>query len=129
MANLSAALRTSRANAVNTAIGAGAQIEFRTGTMPATPETAASGTLLGTCVGGSPFGVVSGNTLTANAITQDAEADASGTAGYVRIKTSGGTAVMDLTVGTSGAEVIMNSTAVIAGGPIVFNSLTISEAV
>lgn len=108
-----------------TALLNGGTIEIRTGSMPATPATAASGTLLGTLtLSATAFGASSGGTATANAITGDSSADATGTAGYFRAKSSGGTAVIDGDVGTSGAALNLNSVSIVAGGTINITSWT-----
>lgn len=126
--NISTAVKTLRSTQINTSIGANAVIEVRSGPAPATPETTASGTLLATLTGnGTAFGTVSNGVLTANAIAQQ-NVTTSGTAGHVRIKTSGGTAVLDLDAGTSGTSVILNTTSLVAGGPVQVTSFTVTEA-
>lgn len=127
--NLASTTKASRSTALNTAIGSSCSIEIRTGSAPTNPDTTASGTLLATLTGNaSGFGTVSGaGVLTAGAITQ-ANAVATGTAGYCRIKTSGGTAIMDLDVNTTGSSVIMNTTSIVSGGPVQITSAVITEA-
>lgn len=125
--NLSAAQKQARASALNTALGANATIRIYSGNAPATPDTAPTGTLLVTLTGNaSGFGTATNGVITASAITQ-ANAVATGTAGYARLATSGGTAILDVDVGTSGASVNMNTTAIVSGGPVQITSLTISE--
>lgn len=103
--------------------------EVRTGTRPSTCETADSGTLLGTLTfGATAFATTSTRTLTANSITQDSGADADGTIGHVRIKTSGGTVRADLTVGVGSGEAQFNSLTATTGLPIAFSAMTISLA-
>lgn len=103
-------------------------IKIYTGSQPATPETAASGTLLGTLTfGATAFGASSGGVITANAITSDTTADATGTAGWFRaLKSDGTTAVLDGSVGTSGADLNLNSVAITAGAEIAVTSMTIT---
>lgn len=131
--NLAIATKSSRATALNTAIGTSALIKIYSGAAPADPDTAASGTLLATLTGnGTAFGTVTSGVLTASAITQ-ANAVATGTAGYCRICTSaqsGSTAagIVDLDVGTSAASVIMNTTSIVSGGPVQITSATFTEA-
>ena len=55
--------------------------------MPATPETAATGTLLAELVLAKPCGVVADKNLTFSAITQDSSANADGVAGYALVNT------------------------------------------
>ena len=102
--------------ALATNIGAGATIEIRSGAKPATPETAASGTLLATVTISGSF-TSSGGALTAADPASVAPA-ASGTAGYFRLKQSGGTAVLDGTVTATGG-----------GGDMQLGSTTISTGV
>ena len=99
--------------ALATNIGAAATIEIRSGAKPATPETAASGTLLVTIAISGSF-TSTGGVLTAADPAAAAPA-ASGTAGYFRLKQSGGTAVLDGTVGTSAADLILGSTTITTG--------------
>lgn len=102
-------------------------IEVRTGTRPTDTATAATGTLLGTLTfGATAFATTSTRTLTANSITQDSGADADGTIGYVRLKTSGGTAQADLTVGVGTGECQFNSLTATTGLPISISSMTIT---
>ena len=119
---ISDAAASAALTALNTAIGTSATIKFYTGSQPATVDTSATGTLLGTLTASSTFGSVSGRTLTAGTITEDSSADATGTAGYVRVF-NGSTAVCDALVG---AEVTMNSNAIVAGGPIQMSSFVIT---
>lgn len=113
---ISAAAAQAMATALATDIGSAATLEVRTGAKPATPETAASGTLLATVAISGSF-TASGGTITAANPAAVAVA-ASGTAGHFRLKTSGGTAKIDGTVGTSGADLILDNVALIAGGSL-----------
>lgn len=64
---------------------------------------------------------------TANAITGDTSADATGTAAWFRILKSNGTSVvMDGTVGTSGCDMNLVSTSLVAGEPVNITSLTLA---
>ena len=108
--------------------GAAATIKIYSGSQPVGPDTAPSGTLLGTLNCSYSCGTVSGKTLTFSAITQDSSADATSTATWARISTSAGVAIIDIDVGTigSGAALQLNTTNIVTGGPIVISSLTIS---
>lgn len=99
--------------ALATDIGAGAIIEIRSGAKPATPETAASGTLLVSIPITGSF-TSTGGVLTSADPAAVAPA-ASGTAGHFRLKKSAGTAILDGTVGTSGADMILGSTTITTG--------------
>lgn len=113
---ISAAAAQAMASALATDIGSAATIEIRTGAKPATPETAASGTLLATVTVSGSF-TASGGSLTA-ADPAAATVAASGTAGHFRVKTSGGTAKIDGTVGTSGADMNLSAVGLVAGGTV-----------
>jgi hypothetical protein len=112
--------------------GGGGYIEVRTGSPPTNVEDAATGTLLATCaLSATAFpasaDAAPGAIATANAITQDASADASGTAGYFRAyATTGPTGVIQGTVGTSSADMIVNTTTVTAGLPFSVSSWTVT---
>ncbi|MGW8565636.1 hypothetical protein [Isoptericola sp. NPDC055881] len=86
--------------ALATDIGSGATIEIRSGSKPATPETTATGTLLATVTIAGSF-TSSGGVLTA-ADPASVTVGATGTAGYFRVKTSGGTGKIDGTVTATG---------------------------
>jgi len=105
----------------------GGTIECRTGARPTDTATEASGTLLGTLTfNATAFATTSTRVATANAITQDSGADADGTIGYVRCKSSGGTAILDMTVGVGSGECQFNSLTATTGLPIAFSSMTVT---
>lgn len=121
--NLSATARNAMVNAVASILNGGS-IQIRTGSQPASAATAATGTLLGTLtLSASAFGSATSGTATANAISDDTSADATGTAGWFRALNSSGTAVLD---GAVGAELTLNTTAVTAGGVLKITSWTLS---
>lgn len=103
-------------------------IRIYSGAIPATPETAASGTLLAELrFNATAFGSAAAGVITANAITQDSSADNTGTAGYYRaLQSDGTTALWDGTVGTSGADLNLNSTSISAGVIVQITSLTVT---
>ena len=119
-------------SALNSALNAGATgatMKIYTGTKPTGPDTAiTSQVLLGTLTCSKPAGTVSGNTLTFGAITQDASADATGTATWARLADSDGTAAIDIDITATGGGGFgqMNTTAVVAGGPITAPSVVIT---
>jgi hypothetical protein len=106
------------------------EIKIYTGSIPATCETAASGTLLGTLTfSATAFGAATddnpGATASAAAITDDSSADATGTAGYFRALESDGTVHLQGDCGTSAADMIMNTTSVTAGLAISITSYVV----
>lgn len=104
--------------ALATNIGVSSTIEIRSGTKPATPETAASGTLLATVAISGSF-TSTGGVLSA-ADPASVSPAASGTAGYFRLKQSGGTAVLDGTVTATGGggDMQLGSTTITTGVPV-----------
>jgi hypothetical protein len=104
-------------------------IRIYSGAQPATPETAASGTLLAELrFNATAFGAAAAGVITANAITDDSSADNTGTAGYFRaLKSDGTTALYDGSVGTSGAELNMSTTSIVAAAVVSITSLTITN--
>ena len=124
--------RNAAADAVVDLIDAGGAgtIRIYTGAQPATPETAASGTLLATLTfSGTAFGAADTGVATAAAITPDASADDTGTAGWARIANGSGATIMDVDVGASasGATIEFDSVAFEAGGAINISALTYTQ--
>lgn len=118
--------RSNSMTQLNTDIGANAQIVIYSGSIPANVGTAPTGTLLVQFAGNAGgFGTVSSGVLTASAVAS-VNASATGTAGYFRINTSGGTAVVQGTVGTSGADMIVTNTSINSGQSCTFTSLTVT---
>lgn len=116
--SISAAVAQSMASAAATAIGSGSSIRIYSGSKPATPETAATGTLLVTIPISGSFSASSG-VLTA-ADPASASPAASGTAGYFRLLTSGSTAILDGTVSATGGsgDMQLGSTTITTGVPV-----------
>lgn len=120
-----AALRNTRLDAITTAIGSAGKLRVYNGTRPATGGTVT--TLLAELICGSPFAAAAAaGVLTANAITQDSAADATGTATWFRIVTSANVFVMDGDVGTAGSDLNLNTTSIVIGGPVAVTSLVIT---
>ena len=116
--SISAAAAQAEGAALATLIGANATIEIRSGAKPATPETAASGTLLVTVAISGSF-TSTGGVLTA-ADPAPVLPAASGAAGHFRLKQSGGTAVIDGTVTATGGggDMQLGSTTITTGVPV-----------
>lgn len=76
----------------------------------------------------SPSAVAStDHVLTANAITQDSSANATGTAAWFRLFQSDGTTpLMDGTVGTAGCDLNLNTVSIVSGGAVSVTSFTIT---
>ena len=77
--------------------------------------------------GADAFPAASAGVLTANAITQDSSADATGTASWCRVLKSDGTSVLfDGSVGTASANVILNTVSIVAGAVVSCSALTLT---
>lgn len=100
------------------ALANGGSIEIRTGSQPAAASDTATGTLLATSTLPSPaFAAAASGSAALNTVA-DVLAVADGTAGWARVKGSGGSTVFDGSVGTSGADFIINSTTIVTGGTV-----------
>src|SRR5664279_1708337 len=126
--NFTNSVNNSRSNALITAAGSGCTIKLYTGSAPTNADTVVTGTLLVTLTIAGVLGTASAGVITIGSVT-NGTAVASGTAGYARLATSGGTALCDFTsISTSGADLNLNSTVVTSGGTVAVTSGTISEA-
>ena len=102
-------------------------IKIYSGAQPATPNTAASGTLLATVGLGDPsFGAPS-NGVVAGADPAAVNAVATGAAGWCRVADSDGNAVFDGSVGTSGSDLNFDSVSWTAGGTVSISSGTVTQ--
>jgi hypothetical protein len=100
------------------------------GSQPAGADTAiTSQTLLAELrFGSTAYGAAVAGVATANAITDDSSANASGTAAWFRaLKSDGTTAVYDGTVGTAGCDLNLNSVAISSGADVGISSLTYTQ--
>lgn len=123
------ALRNTRMDAIATRAGNGALLRIYDGTQAADADTAVGAqVLLAELVCGTPFAAgASDGVLTANAISNDASANATGTASWFRLVASNGTTVVcDGTVGTASADLILNTTSIVAGGPVAVSSFVLT---
>ena len=121
----STTLRNARLDAITTAIGASGLLRIYDGTRPASGGAAT--TLLAQLALSATFApAAAAGVLTASAIASDSSADATGTATWARLTTSGGTFVADLGVATSGQEVTLNTTAIVITGTVTCSSLVIT---
>jgi hypothetical protein len=121
----STALRNAQLDAITTAIGSNGLLRIYNGTRPATGGTATT-LLAQLALSATAAGAASSGVLTFSAITNDSSADATGTATWFRITTSGGTAVIDGDVGTSGSDLNFNTVSFVSGAVIAVTSLTIT---
>ena len=113
--------------------GTAGHIKIFSGAMPATTETADSGTLLSTLTlsttafpASADPGTTGLATATANAVTSDPSAAATGIAGYFRAYDSAGVCIVQGTVGTSLADMILNTTSISAGATVAITSWVVT---
>lgn len=107
------------------------KLRIYSGSRPATADTSiGAAVLLAELTMNATSFTEAGGVLTANAIAQDASADATGTAAWARLWQSDGTTpVVDLSVGTSGAELNLVSTSIVISAPVSITSFTITFGV
>lgn len=134
---ISTGLRNLAADAIGAALDTTGRINIYSGSPPANPQAAATGTLLATLsLASDAFGAASSGVITAGAITGDSSADATGTAGWFRIYRTADTAPgsagsstdrrIDGTVTATGGggDITFDSVSFVAGGAINMTSLT-----
>lgn len=127
---LSNAAANAAADAVCVLANSGS-LKIYDGTQPATADTAVSTqVLLATLTFGNPaFGAAVAGVATANAITSDTAADATGTASWFRVLKSDGTSVLwDGSVGTSGANLNFATVSFVANAQIDVTSFTYQQS-
>ena len=120
-----------------TASAASGKLRIYSGSQPADADAGIGGatllaelTMNATAFGSATSTASTNSVLTANAITQDSSADATGTATWFRLWQSNGTTpILDGTVGTSGADLTINNTAIVAGGVVTASAMTLTLAV
>lgn len=89
---LSTTVRNALLDAIETAVGTSAILRIRTGSVPASPATPDSGTVLATVnLPTDWMDAASGGVKALSGTWQDSAADATGTAGHFRIYDSAGT--------------------------------------
>jgi hypothetical protein len=122
-------------NALTTAVDAGtaAVINIYSGTVPTDVDTALGAQVLlaQLTMSGTSFPTATdlnpGGRLTANTITSDSSADATGTAAFFRVLTqNAGTACLQGTVGTASADLILNTVSITSGSTVSITSFTIT---
>jgi hypothetical protein len=127
-----AAVRNARANVVTSTAGNGALLRIYTGARAANADTAIGAqVLLAELTCNTPFAPsASSGVLTANAITQDSSANATGTAVWFRlVDSSGATVVMDgsVTATGDGGDLQLTTTSIASGVPVSITSFIMTE--
>lgn len=121
----STTLRNAQLDAITTAVGSAGKLQIYDGTRPATGGTAT--TKLAEFTLGSPFAAGASSATLSPTLPSNVTAVASGTATWFRITTSGGTFVIDGSVGTSGADCNLNTTTISSGGTVSVISFSIAR--
>jgi len=122
----STTVRNGMLDQITSAIGASGLVRIYDGTRPASGGTATT-LLAQLALSATSAPAASSGVLTFNAITQDSSADATGTATWFRVTTSGGTFVIDGSVGTSGSDLNLTTTSIVATQPVSISSFVITE--
>ena len=108
--------------------GTAGSLKIYDGTRPTNADTAVGAqTLLAQLtMNVTSFPSAAAGAMTANAITDDSSANATGTASWFRIESSAGAAVVDGDVGTSGSDLNLNTTAITSGVTVSVTSLVLT---
>jgi hypothetical protein len=129
--HLAAAARNAAADAVVDLVDAGAgagTIKIYSGAIPATGDTAESGTLLATVTLADPaFGSAAAGVATGTD-PASVNAVATGTAGWFRLEDSTGANVFDgdVTATGGGGTMTLSTTSLVSGSPVDITSLTVT---
>jgi hypothetical protein len=133
---LTNAAASAAADAVVDRIDVGGQgyLRIYDGTQAATADTAVGAQVLLAELrwSATAFGAAAAGVATANAITSDASANATGTASWFRVLDGGGVDVTDNvfdgTVGTSGSDLNLNTVAISAGATVACSAFTYTQS-
>jgi hypothetical protein len=126
------AARDAALNAITATVNNGS-LRIYSGTAPANADGSLSGnTLLAQLtLGATAFGSAASGVATANAISADTSADATGTPTFFRLLASNGTTVVyQGTAGASGQELNLSNLSggqIVAGGSVSVTSLTVTQ--
>lgn len=100
-------------------------LTIRTGTAPGAGN-AATGTVLATITfPADAFNAAASRQKTITATVQDLSADATGTAGHYRLVNSGGTRVLEGSVGVGSGELQLSTLSFVAGGTVSITAFTL----
>lgn len=122
----STTVRNAMLDSITTAIGSNGLLRIYDGTRPASGG-AATTLLAQLALSATAAGAAASGVLTFNAITQDSSADATGTATWFRVTTSGGTFVIDGNVSTAASDLNLTTTSIVATQPVSVTSFVITE--
>lgn len=107
----------------------GGELKIYSGSQPATPATAPTGTLLATITLPTPAFGAAASGVASKSGTWTTTAVATATAGYFRIKDSGGANAIDGACGGtgSGAELELDNPAILSSQTVTVSSFTITQ--
>ena len=126
--NYSEASRNAQLNTHNGQVGSSGLLRIYDGTIPTNVDTAlgAQTKLAELALSTTAFASASSGAVSLDTITADSSADATGTASWGTLTTSGGTRVMDFNVSTSGAFLNLDSVSITAGQQVSVTSFAIT---
>lgn len=128
--NITNAQASRAADAVTARLNNG-YLRIYDGSQPANADTAISTQVLLAELrwGATAFGAAANGVATANAITPDSSANATGNASWFRaLESDGTTVVFDGSAGTSGANLNLNSVAISAGAAVSVSGYTYTQS-
>lgn len=125
----STTVRNAKLDAVETAIGTAPVMRIYSGSAPANPAAAATGTVLAEITMPSDWmAAAASGSKAMSGSWQDLSADAGGTPGYFRIWNSGVTTChVQGTAGTTGTDMILSSGTLTAGQSFSVTGFTIAD--
>jgi hypothetical protein len=122
---MSTTLRNTRLNGITTAAGSAAKLQIYNGTRPATGGAAT--TKLAEFTMGSPFAPGAAAGVLSPTLPANTTGLAASTATWARLVTSGGTFVMDMSVGASAADIVLSTTNITVGATLAMISATLTD--
>lgn len=125
----STAVRNAKLDAVESAIGTAPIMRLYSGSAPANPAAAATGTLLAEITMPSDWmAAAASGSKAMSGSWQDLSADATGTPGYFRIwNSAGSTCHVQGSAGTSGTDMILSTGSLTAGQSFSVTGFTIQD--
>lgn len=134
---LSTGLRNSQVSNIATLFPNGAILEIRTGSQPASSDDAPTGTVLVTIALPNPsFGAAASGAIQKAGTWQDTSADATGTAGWFRLRQSGDLGTTNttderldgnVTVTGGGGNMTLDNTSITSGQQVTINVFTVTQ--
>lgn len=133
---MTAAITAARANSalddITGGIGSSGRLKIYAGSVPATVDDSAGTELADLALNTTAFaaatevGTTASATMNTASAVEDTSATATGTAAYARFETSGGTAIIQVSVGTSGEDINLDSVSITAGDIVRVTSFTLT---